>query len=382
MSFLPSTKGRAWMATVHIANFENMELTEEQYKNPEFLADYLIKLWEDSGKGRQAAAAICISAEKLYHAHLALYGNTTTLKKVADILHKSHVEPQLGGKKELTNYLLKEPPYDEKDETVLFVKNLTVIQDSKGNRSDLDDIEEMIDSGMTPASIFAESIRYRKYEKMIKAAYLQKVIDDMPLVKEMDNVWHFGRSGTGKTYTYIKLCEEYGDDNVYLCNDYSNSSSSGGGFDQYAENPAKILVLDEFRENMPYNTLLSILDVYSRNQIHCRYANVYALWESVHVCSIYAPDEVYHFMVEDSERRTDSSRQLLRRLNTVVYHYIKDGKYKTYEMPASEYRGKDHMIALASLAEANQPATDIKGFINDWGATEVKGDKDHDKEES
>lgn len=379
MSFSPQTKGRAWVATVQIANFEKMGLGEEQYLNHEFLADFLIKLWEDSGKGRQAAAAICTSADGLYHAHMAMYGNTTTLKKVADILHKSHVEPQLGGKKELANYLLKEGKYEEKDETVHFVKNLSVVQDTTGKRSDLEDIEEMLDSGMTPSEIFAESFRYRKYEKMIKSAYLQKVIDDTPLIKEMDNTWHFGRAGSGKTYTYVKLCEEYPDD-VYLCNDYSNSGSSGGGFDNYAENPAKILVLDEFRGNMPYNTLLSILDVYSRNQVHCRYVNVYALWTSVHICSIYAPDEAYRFMVEDSERRTDSIQQLLRRLNTIVYHYIKDGKYKTYSMPASEYTCKERMITLANLAEANQQATDIKGFINDWDATEVKGDKDHDEE--
>lgn len=381
MSFSPKTKSRAWIATVQIANFENMELTEEQYKNPEFLADYLIKLWEESGKGRQAAAAICTSAGGLYHAHMAMYGNTTTLKKVADILHQSHVEPQLGGKKELASYLLKEPPYEEKGETVHFVKNLSVVQNTTGKRSDLEDIEEMLESGMTPSEIFAESFRYRKYEKMIKAAYLQKRIDDTPLIKEMCNVWHFGRAGSGKTYTYIKLCEEY-PDAVYLCNDYSNSGSSGGGFDNYVENPAKILVLDEFRGNMPYNTLLSILDVYSRNQVHCRYQNIYALWESVHICSIYAPDEAYRFMVQDSERGTDSIRQLLRRLNTVVYHYIKDGEYKTFEMPASEYRSKDHMITLANIAESHPPTMDdsasatIKDIMEEFGAKPVKEEKE------
>lgn len=381
MSFSPSTKGRAWVATVHISNFEKMGLTEEQYMNHELLADFLINLWEKSGNGRQAAAAVCTSAEDLYHAHMALYGNTTTLKKVANVLYQSHVEPQLGGKKELASYLLKEPPYDEKGETVLFVKNLKVIQDNKGSRSDLDEIEDMIDVGMTPREIFAESFRYRKYEKIIKSAYLQKRIDDTPLIKEMCNVWHFGRAGSGKTYTYIRLCDEYGDDNVYLCNDYSNSGSSGGGFDNYAENPAKILVLDEFRGNMPYNTLLSILDKYSRSQIHSRYINIYALWESVHICSIYAPDEAYKFMVEDTERRTDSIQQLIRRLNTIVYHYIKDGHYKTFEMPASEYRSKEHMIALANIAESAPlvkdvtASADIEYMIKEFDAKPVEPDK-------
>ena len=386
MSFSSSTKGRAWVATVQISNMEKMDLTEEQYSNHEYLADHLIKLWEDSGKGRHAAAAICTSAQGLYHAHMALYGNTTTLKKVADILHQSHVEPQLGGKKELAGYLLKEGKYEEKGEIVHFIKNLTVIQDNQGNRNDLDDIEEMINSGMTPREIYAESFRYRKYEKLIKSAFIQKRIDDTPPIKQMDNVWHFGRAGTGKTHTYIKLCEEHPDD-VYLCNDYSNSGSSGGGFDNYAENPARILVLDEFRGNMPYNTLLSILDVYSRNQVHCRYQNIYALWESVHICSIYAPDEAYRFMVQDSERNTDSIYQLLRRLNTVIYHYIKDGEYKTFEMPASEYINKDHMIHLANIAEAaplvkdDTASADIGDILKEFGAKPVETDKKEEKKD-
>ena len=96
----------------------------------------------------------------------------------------------------------------------------------------------------------------------------------------------------------------------------------------------------------------SILDVYSRQQQHARYSNVYALWTSVYICSIYPPEKVYTFMVEDSERNTDSIKQLLRRLNTIVYHY-KDinGNYKTYSMPANEYTNAFDMINRANQAE-------------------------------
>lgn len=50
------------------------------------------------------------------------------------------------------------------------------------------------------------------------------------------------------------------------------------------DDPARIIVLDEFRGQMSYSQLLAILDVYSRNQIHCRYQNVRALWEKVYIC--------------------------------------------------------------------------------------------------
>lgn len=35
-------------------------------------------------------------------------------------LYQSHVEPQLGGKKELTAYLLKQGKYAEKNEKILY----------------------------------------------------------------------------------------------------------------------------------------------------------------------------------------------------------------------------------------------------------------------
>ena len=295
--------------TIQEKNMIKAGLSKEQYTNPEMVADVFIKLWENSGKGRCSAVAVCISAQGLYHMHMACYGNTTTLKKVSDVLFQSHVEP-VKGKSQLLQYLTKEGKYAEKGEKVLYTKNLEVIEDNQGKRSDLDVIEEMLNNGATPEEIFETSFRYRKYEKMIKADYLARRIKETPLVKDMWNEYHWGRSGSGKTYTYIKLCEKYPDE-VYLCNDYANSGASGGGFDFYSSNPAKIVILDEFRGNIPYAQLLSLLDVYSRNQQHCRYQNVYNLWTSVVICSIYPPEKVYSFMVDDTQKSIDSIQQLL-----------------------------------------------------------------------
>lgn len=354
MSFSPSTRNRSWIATVQVTNMEKSGLSKEEYENPEILANHFISLWENSGKNRSAGIAICVSDKGLYHAHMACYGNTTTLKKVSEILFNSHVEPQLGGKAELKGYLEKSGKYEEKGEHVLLTKGLDLIQDSQGKRSDLDEIEELLEQGATPQEIFAESFRYRKYEKMIKSEFLSRRIRETPLVKEMWNEYHWGESGTGKTYTYIKLCEKYSDDEVYLCNDYSNSSGSAGGFDFYSNNPAKIIILDEFRGNIAYSQLLSILDVYSRNQQHCRFQNTYNLWTSVIICSIYPPEKLYSNMVDYGDRCIDSIQQLLRRLNLIVYHYKKDDEFKTFSMPASEYVGCYDMIQRALGSEIEQ----------------------------
>lgn len=120
----------------------------------------------------------------------------------------------------------------------------------------------------------------------------------------------------------------------------------------YANNPAKYIVLDEFRGNMPYNTLLSMLDKYSRNQQHCRYANTYALWTSVYICTVYPPEQVYEFMVGESSQTTDTFQQLMRRLNKIVYHYKNAaGEYKTFEMLPSEYKNANDMKMKAMQSE-------------------------------
>lgn len=106
-------------------------------------------------------------------------------------------------------YLLKEGKYAEKGEQVLCFKGLENIEDMQGKRNDLEEIEELLNNGATPEEIFETSFRYRKYEKMIKADYLARRIKETPLVKDMWNEYHWGRSGSGKTYTYIKLCEKY-----------------------------------------------------------------------------------------------------------------------------------------------------------------------------
>lgn len=365
MSFSVKTRSRSWICTIHITNMEKAGLTEKQYKNPEYLADYFIKLWEQSGKSRTAGISVCVSKDGCYHAHMACYGNITTLKRVSEILYNAHVEPQLAGKEKLSAYLLKEGEYAEKGEQVLYFKGIEKIQDVQGSRNDITEIAQMIDDGCTPKEIYAEYFGYRRYDKMIKSAYLDKRVQDVGLLKEMHNEYHFGESGTGKSYTYIKLCEKYGEDNIYLVNDYYNGGV--GAFDMYSSNPCDIILMDEFRGDMSYSTLLGILDKYSRNQLHCRFQNVYCLWTSVYICSVLPPEEVYSRMVGENDRRSDPFSQLLRRLDKIVYHYIENGEYKIYEKPASEYHSAYQMQCEAQKVTPLYPAL-YTGNMDDFNA--------------
>lgn len=334
MAFTSNTRARAWVVTVQIANMKNAGLTEEEYMNYELLANFMIETWENSGKSRTAGISICRSKDGLFHAHMACYGNTTTLKKVSDILYRSHVEPQLGGKEALQAYLLKEGKYAEKGEQILYTMGLDVVKDAQGKRNDLEEIENLLKEGATPEQIFETSFRFRKFEKMIKSEFIHNRIKNTPIIKEnLRRIWVVGESGTGKTYCYKKLCDEVGAENVYFATDFDN-----GGLDFYIENGAPpILFLDEFKGNMKFSQLLVILDKYSRAQIHCRYSNCFCLWSTVMISSVYAPDEVYTYMVSDEKRKRDSVKQLLRRSDEIWYKYIENGIYKTYKISAKEY---------------------------------------------
>ncbi len=337
--FDPRTNGRAWFVTLQIQNFINAGLTEEEYKNPEYVAQYFKALWEQSGKERSCAISICMSEKGLYHGHMALYGNTTTLKKVSDILHKSHVELSLGGKKDLVDYITKTGKFKDSSEKVLYVTGIENIKENKGSRTDLEDIEIRLNEGQTPQEILDSNLSYYKYEKMILSAYIHKRIKEAPLYRDVYVEYHFGLTGSGKSYYYVQLCEKYSPNKIYMMNDYK-----GGGFDNYMKEGAPpILFMDEFKGEISYGTLLTILNPYSRMQTHARYKNVYNLWERVIITSVYAPEEVYELMVNHDVRYTDNVNQLLRRINKIVYHYKDNNKYRTYEIEGKYYKNREKL---------------------------------------
>ena len=344
MGFSTSTKARAWVVTVNIENMKKAGLTETEYKNPEHLATVFSDIWCNSGKNRKCGVAVCESRDGLYHMHMALYGNLTTLGNVAKLMFNSHTEPQLGGKKALKSYLEKSDRYAEKNEKVLFVSGLDEIQEVKAKGGIFEQIGLLLDEGLKPTEIMEQNFAYRRYEKLIKSEYLAKRIKNTPLIKDMHVEWHFGASGTGKTFEYVKFCKKYSPEDVYFCNDFDN-----GGFDNYLENGAPpVLFMDDFKGHMRFATLLTILDKYSRAQTHARFLNTYNLWTNVIITSVYPPDEVYNFMVDEYNRRTDSFEQLLRRINKIVFHFKDVDEFKTVSVDGKDYKNKLQLMQLAS----------------------------------
>ncbi len=311
---------------------------------PDEIVNRLKDEWISGNPLRKGYWAYCISSDGLKHVHMVLeHSGAMRFSAVKKVYPTAHLEPTKGSKSQVKAYIKKEGVYTEKGEQVIATASFGNIEGFKryalnNNSEVLLTIETLVDEGKTPSEIMQLDIRLRKEEALIRKAYFAKRYKETPPIRNVKVVWHVGESGTGKSYSYVKLCEKHGDDNVYFFSDYSNKGV--GGFDNYCGEP--ILFMDELKPNsLPFELLLTITQGY-RSQIHCRYANCYTLWNEVHITSVFTPEQLYDGMITKS-RNVDTMRQLLRRIDEFVFHYIENGKYKTITTTGKNYLGIDNL---------------------------------------
>ena len=313
---------------------------------PDEIAEQMKERWITDNPQRTCAVAFCVSAEGLPHCH-AVFEDTKTMRftAVQKLFPGMHIEVTKGNKDQAEDYINKRGKWQEKGENVLCVVRHGDIKGCQGQRRDFEIIDDLINQGLTPNEILEKSFSYRRYETMIKRAFFDKRMRETPILRDVKTFFHFGESGSGKTYMYVQLCEKYGADNVYLLTDYGK-----GGFDNYNGQP--ILCMDEFRGQIPFFQLMNLLDGY-RVQIPCRYSNGYALWIEVHIFTVLPPEMIYKTMVEEN-RGIDTYEQLRRRIDFVVYHHRENGEYKTFELPMEKYTNYDDLRRLAEMPPEQQ----------------------------
>lgn len=309
---------------------------------PDEIAEQIKDRWIADNPQRSVRVAACCSADGLFHCH-AVFEDTKIMRfsAVQKLFPGMHIEPTKGNKEQAEDYINKRGKWQEKGETILYIASYGEIKGAQGQRRDLEVIEELIAQGMKPNEIMGLSLSYRRYEKMIRDAFFEKRYRETPRQRDVKRYWRFGKPGTGKSYIQIQLAEKYGDDEVYVVTDYEHP------FDKY--NGERFVVFDEFRGQIKFSVLMNLLDNY-RVQLPCRYSNSFALWEEVHICCVLPPEVVYENMVKEN-KHLDVFEQLLRRLDFVVYHYVdEDGKYKAFDLPASQYKGCEHLRLMADTA--------------------------------
>ncbi|CAM3210175.1 replication protein RepA [Streptococcus pluranimalium] len=298
------------------------------------IVEHLIYLWIDGKEEtRSAAANYEIGDNGNHHVHLILEAkNQTRFSAIQKLYPAIHVELTRGTREQVAEYFNKTGKHQEKSHTTVIpmINHGIIVGNQQGKRTDLETIQELLEAGLTPEQIMRQNLSYRKFSKMIKEHYYQMQVENAPLTKDMKVYWHMGGPGTGKSFMQVKLKKEFGFENVYVLSDYGT-----GGLDNYTGEA--ILFMDEFKGDIDYQTFLKLLDVYP-NQVHARYSNIYALWDTVHISSIFTPNQIYKMLVLDKKRKHDPIDQLYRRIHTIVYHFkTDDEEYKELQIEMKKY---------------------------------------------
>lgn len=265
---------------------------------------------------KQAICTFCISAKGLEHIHGVFSSDNqirfTTLKNFLG--KEAHIEITRGNKAEAEAYINKTGKYEEKGETILAKAQIGEIRDNQGQRTDIQLIRSAIDDGMNWQQVVRLNDRFydSRMTAMIKNMYFDKRKQETPLKRSVNVHWLVGLPGSGKTGIVFQLAEQYGEDDIFIVSDYQ------APFDGYAGE--KVIVLDEFRGQMAYSTLLDITEGY-RKQIHCRNANALSLWNEVYITTVKTPEQVYAKMIDKEEADSDPIGQLLGRIKQFSYCY-------------------------------------------------------------
>lgn len=294
----------------------------------------------------------CISQESAPstgtpHFHLFFICNKVRWSVVQRRFLHAHIDAVQGTPKQVRDYIKKEAANlsDEKKASLNeFIEWGTLPTPPTFDKQNiLEDAERMINDGKSLTEILDTSILFRNHESVIRKTFFAKRFSETPIVRDLKFYYHIGQPGTGKSYSYVQLCEQYGEDNVYITSDYSNKGTAA--FDFYTGE--SVVVLDELKPySIPYGMLLVLTDKY-RQPIHCRYANTYTLYGYIHITSIYPPEKLYSSMT-DTDKDNDPITQLLRRITAVIYHYKdNNGNYCTFEMNGKDYTNYEDLVLKA-----------------------------------
>lgn len=253
--------------------------------NPEQSDHFAIGMLMKKAKYGIVGKEICPTTKKPHLQGYIHLENALSFEIVKKFLCRAHIEIAVKGDLENYEYCSKEGDFEE----------WGIKSEGQGKRNDIKEVADLIKSGdISLTDVMFEYpdlyLKYsRSFEKMFNAIQSHRV--EPPKV-----YWLYGLAGTGKTRSVI---DKHLAENVYI----KDGTSWWDGYNQQ-----EAILIDDFDNNIPYRTLLRIIDRYRyQGQIKGGYVNINSPY--IYITCEYAPEHYWN---------NNELAQVIRRLTSVI----------------------------------------------------------------
>lgn len=258
-----------------------------------------------------------------YHTHVfVVFASRVRFSMVKRYFKETHIEKCKGSVSDNVNYIKKAGKWEsdeskqEKKIEGTFEEYGAQPPDSKGKRSDMSELYQMIMDNMTDAEILAQNQDYilqiDKINRVRTTILTEKYKETVRL--DLEVVYISGATGTGKTRGVL---EKNGYSNVFRVTDYAHP------FDGY--NCQSVIAFEEFRSSMKISEMLMYCDIFPL-ELPARFSNKYACYNTVYIISNWSLEKQY---IEVQRGDKESWEAFLRRIHKVIV-YSEDGSIKEY----------------------------------------------------
>ncbi|WP_310577691.1 replication protein [Lacrimispora sp.] len=288
---------------------------------------------------------ICMADEQgsMYHTHIfVVFASRVRFSMAKRYFEVAHIEKCKGSVSDNVNYVKKTGKWEnneskqEKKIEGTFEEYGTQPPDSKGKRSDMSELYQMVIDNMTNAEILAQNQDYilqiDKIDKVRTTILTEKYKETVRL--DLEVVYISGATGTGKTRGVL---ENNGYSNVYRVTDYLHP------FDSYTCQP--VIAFDEFRSSLRIKEMLLFCDIYPI-ELPSRYANKYACYNKIFVISNWALEKQYSEVQKDDKETWEA---FLRRISKVII-YDKSGNVTEYKS-VKDYLEREEFLQVDDSEE-------------------------------
>ena len=249
-----------------------------------------------------------------HHTHIFIvFASRVRFSMVKRYFPEAHIEKCKGTVSDNVNYVKKTGKWEdnqskqEKKIEGTFEEYGTQPPDSKGKRSDMSELYQMVLDNMTNAEILAQNQDYilqiDKIDKVRTTILTEKYKETVRT--ELEVTYISGATGTGKTRGVL---ENNGYSNVYRVTDYKHP------FDNY--NGQSVIAFDEFRSSLNIKDMLLFCDIYPI-ELPSRYTNKFACYNKVYIISNWSLEKQYLEIQRDD---VESWKAFLRRIHKVVIY--------------------------------------------------------------